>query len=816
MEGESNDNKYPLLEKRESKERLSLSGKKVADLGAQGAGAPGTGENVENFHIYDDIELNVSVFLDDDVEEGGMPMPEQITAPQPGKAFMNSDKIQNKTYRPHQIPPDWEMAEDHLKATSIGVPVKAPKGQAINVDEMSGRPVDIEKLPICSSGNDLNFLGPAYPMYFQFLYFSMGLLVLMFAGRGAYGIYSNSEGTFCKDSDQFETTNSSTCVLSSSTQLSLANKRWDDTDSPADIQKMTDYNHYQRIFNLVSYILVLAFFHLFRYRQRVTAKVCDDRDTSISDYTFMIKNIPKIPGADMRKEIWKFIENNALPGQKLEVRKVVCCYDVVDKLKLENEVHELVHQKVKLVQRGQKGELVDNELQYVEKTLSDARLALRQMRKAYIKGEAGEFLGIAFVTVNTQQQYWDVLNKWKQAFLQRWRSSREEPEMKMEGKTLKIQEAPEPSDVFWENLGVKHSVRVRNSIIVDLACFLILLVCFGGVFGIYDIKAKLISDLQKAHTGKVSSLGVQGISYFASFVIVIINYVLQYLIRKLVFFEKNASWTEYYTSVAEKLAWAQFLNTSIITFAVAWFTNNYWGPGGMIESIIFVFQMNAFYTPIYNLVNIWYWLRVYNRSKAKREGDQSKLTQSEAMLLFEHPQVDFATSYSGIIKSLFSAAFYAPVVPIVLVWTLLGIFLCYWVDKYNILRKSSIGKALGVEIALQMTEVLEWYLIIFGVANFLFDWLFFKQISVLTYIMLGIAVVNAVFPMDWLNVKIFGEVAPDVFPETYDECKPYLDEEYDRFNPATKEVAIAKYTKMMQEGDTEKHVDKFLKKNKLN
>lgn len=732
------------------------------------------------------------------------------------KAYLKNDQIQNKTYNPYMIPPDWEMAEDHFKAVSIGVPVKMPPGQPINVDEMSGRPVEVKPLPLCSSRFDLNFLGPAYPMYFQFLIFALGLLLLMFLFSGAFGIYSNYQGDFCRPVSDYNTTDSSTCVLTSASVISLANTKTSGGDSHDHKDTMEEYHHLQRVFNIIAYIVLIIFFQYFRYRQKITAKIIDDRDTSIADYTFEVKNIPKIPGADMRKEVWKFVEENALPGQKLDVKKVVCCFDVADKMTVEAEIETLCHQKAKLIQRKQKGELVDNELQYTSTLIRNLKQTLKKMEKDSLKGDSTEFVGIAYVTVNTQQQYWDVINRWKKGYLQKWRENRRSgATMKMKNKFITIRPAPEPSDVFWENLGVCQSRRLRNRMLVNLVCAGILGLCFGGVFLIYDVKSTLITKVEEAHEGTIETVGVKAVSYLASFVIVIINYVLQFLIRKLVFWEKPASWTDYYTSVALKLAWAQFMNTSMITFAVAWFTNNYWGPGGMIESIIYVFTLNAFYTPIYNLVNIWYLLGKYSRSKARSLDKKSNLTQKQAMLLYENPKMDFATFYSGIIKSMFSAAFYSPVVPIVLLWTFLGIFLCYWVDKYNLLRKTSIGRALGVEIAFEMTEVMEWFLVIFGFSNFVFDWFFFKEISALTYILLVLAIVNAVFPMDWLNGKIFGKVQPEVLPETYDECKYYLDEEYDRFNPATKEVAIAQYAKMMQQDGTSKQFEKFMKKNKL-
>jgi hypothetical protein len=41
--------------------------------------------------------------------------------------------------------------------------------------------------------------------------------------------------------------------------------------------------------------------------------------------------------------------------------------------------------------------------------------------------------------------------------------------------------APEPTDVYWENLGVGWGNRVVRSFLSNLATFLLVLVCFGAV-----------------------------------------------------------------------------------------------------------------------------------------------------------------------------------------------------------------------------------------------------------------------------------------------------------------------------------------------
>lgn len=49
--------------------------------------------------------------------------------------------------------------------------------------------------------------------------------------------------------------------------------------------------------------------------------------------------------------------------------------------------------------------------------------------------------------------------------------------------------------------------------------------------------------------------------------------------------------------------------------------------------------------------------------------------------LFQGPQVDMTLKYAIVLKTVFVSAFYANVIPIGMVFSFVGIFLVYWIDK---------------------------------------------------------------------------------------------------------------------------------------
>jgi hypothetical protein len=69
-----------------------------------------------------------------------------------------------------------------------------------------------------------------------------------------------------------------------------------------------------------------------------------------------------------------------------------------------------------------------------------------------------------------------------------------------------------------------------------------------------------------------------------------------------------------------------------VTLAVkAVFDVNFWGTGGLIQGMTMIFLTNALATPIQAIIDVGYFLKVYERHKLKKEAALGKcfLTQAE-------------------------------------------------------------------------------------------------------------------------------------------------------------------------------------------
>jgi len=64
----------------------------------------------------------------------------------------------------------------------------------INIDEVTGLPVDNIPLPLCCDVNDLSFLSTGYPMFFQYCKFVITTMALFYIFSGLFQTVTNFKG----------------------------------------------------------------------------------------------------------------------------------------------------------------------------------------------------------------------------------------------------------------------------------------------------------------------------------------------------------------------------------------------------------------------------------------------------------------------------------------------------------------------------------------------------------------------------------------------------------------------------------------------
>lgn len=154
-------------------------------------------------------------------------------------------------------------------------------------------------------------------------------------------------------------------------------------------------------------------------------------------------------------------------------------------------------------------------------------------------------------------------------------------------------------------------------------------------------------------------------------------------------------------------------------------------------------------------------------------------------------------------NTMFTTAFYAPLLPIGMVWSLICLFFTYWIEKYKVLNQRSILHNITNRLSTEMTELLELFLPIYCAANLIFSYMIVKTpsehpnlhanpfwdmfISGSLYAKVGIfvGIVHSLLPMKELNESW---IPTDVAIEnnyTYKDAKHRFATTYEKENPAT-------------------------------
>ena len=91
--------------------------------------------------------------------------------------------------------------------------------------------------------------------------------------------------------------------------------------------------------------------------------------------------------------------------------------------------------------------------------------------------------------------------------------------------------------------------------------------------------------------------------------------------------------------------------------------------------------MNCIVTNLMNFFNPWWYMRLRNRKKLKREAKKDpnghSINWEYARNVFEGSPCDMSQRYAGIIKTMFLCAFYASVLPLGSIIGILTLFVTY-------------------------------------------------------------------------------------------------------------------------------------------
>ena len=90
--------------------------------------------------------------------------------------------------------------------------------------------------------------------------------------------------------------------------------------------------------------------------------------------------------------------------------------------------------------------------------------------------------------------------------------------------------------------------------------------------------------------------------------------------------EKHETYTAYNLSVAFKLTFARFINTSIVPIVINVATNRWFVDGGLVSDIFYIMLSISFLDPLLYALDPFLVLRLMKRYFARRKGQSSLMS----------------------------------------------------------------------------------------------------------------------------------------------------------------------------------------------
>lgn len=389
---------------------------------------------------------------------------------------------------------------------------------------------------MCLKHNQLDFLGPGYPLFYEFLIFSIVCIFLLFCIQGIYGLATNKDGDACHLSNiQIKSVPYRPCNENFINLYSWFNKG--------------DNDDIQSGLNLAGAIMLLIVLNIFKHRHKSVEIRLDSNNISPSDYTIQVNQIPK---SEKEEDIKHFFEN-CIPDKSIKISKVCLAYNVQQYVSLKNKKESLTSSqssmlsKIAFYQKKQKKGLENLKIkkEAIENDLLLVQEKIEIFEKECQNNVEEKFCGVAFISLETEEDQKSLLEYWELSFFQIILILIMSKLFNKNAKTYKgdlisVSRAPEPSDIIWENLGFSPIYRLKALIYTNLATFLMLCLCAAAIFGINFGQAYLADQ---AKTDASLNDTVQGFGVLAAALVLIVNLILQLVMGKLVelvvFYSKN-------------------------------------------------------------------------------------------------------------------------------------------------------------------------------------------------------------------------------------------------------------------------------------
>ena len=348
---------------------------------------------------------------------------------------------------------------------------------------------------------------------------------------------------------------------------------------------------------------------------------------------------------------------------------------------------------------------------------------------------------------------------------------------------ISIEEAPEPEDIIYENLEFSWDKRLLRVLLAYFISFILIALCFFFILFLNNYQIK------KSQSGNESIIQRYTVSSLISIIIAVINSIFQKIFVFLTNIEKQICMTNYLLSYSIKLTIFTFLSSAIIPFLSSNYYNKQLNHDILITNCFTMFISNSFIIPVTWSINFEFIIKKIRKYIIKKK--RKCLPQKELNNLYELLDMDIASKYSYITRTLLMSFFYLPIFPLGIPICFFGFIFTFFLEKYNFIKMYKKP----INLNSRIYEVYSNYFIINLFKVSLGDFLFLEDvfnsnfwinINLIIFSILFLFPYDKIFSIDLIEINESDIKAE----ELYEDYFYNFFNDYERNNPITKKEGI--------------------------
>lgn len=420
-------------------------------------------------------------------------------------------------------------------------------------------------------------------------------------------------------------------------------------------------------------LMFIGFLYVFKMAQLRTVAELDERYVTTSDFSLEVREIPSRGRSG--EELFAFF------SQFGPVHSVTLGYACEDYVRAKGELDDAQIDLLELERTHSGGKKVVAAKERVEEKQAVVDKITRNKPKP---------TSTAFVTFETSAAMDRCLHAHSTSGFRLMDLCWGKEEQRYKGKKLLVRPAPEPSDVYWENLEITEgSVRAR-SLFTLFTTIVLLGITVGFLVSVTHYKDRKLDEYDQrikyaktaedakwdpvwlARMSTLFSLSVAG-------VIAVVNVLMKLAVHRLAVFEKQNTRTGYEESIFFKLSLAYILNQSLMILFVEPVRNEWFSAGNVMSQALFIMVLNPLVLEPLKLFPPELALNRYVLAPFAK-------TQDRMNKLYEPPAATVGEFYAGIGKTFALGIIYGPALPVAYPIAVLSLAIAYWANKYSLLR----------------------------------------------------------------------------------------------------------------------------------